>query len=563
MNNQDNQAAQKSNQFVGLLNLESFELSQRVANMLAHSTLVPEQYRAVIKVKVGKDQWGNIQYREEPNPSGLSNCIIALNMSQRMGADALMVMQNLYLIEGRPSWSSQFIMGAINSCGRFGHLRYHVAKLGEKTVEYTETFWENNNKRTANKKLTINDQSCIAWTVEKGTTIPNFSIEDLQEHGDVYHCCKHYGIPILESSEITIEMAVKEGWFQKKGSKWQTMPEQMLKYRASSFFGRVYAPELLMGLRSAEEEQDAIVDVTPEPEVKNTTGQVRALKQKILAAKTGNDLDKLEGELAELSESDWPEVNKLFNAQRDKLQGEIVDAEFVEEEVLKAEPVVQQEPEKNQPERKQTQAVESENVQKPASKDAEKLSSIAIRKEYLLKMNKVETLAELNEIHSSFLANDGLTGTHLSYLKDTYTQLKQKFTPPVKEEPKATVAGPDPIKSNSVKAGLERMIAEAKDVVSLEAEVARTIKGNESKLTKEHNQAVLMAYAHRKEVLLQQDIFEDGLSLVDTYLQSIDQAESIDRLNEIMSDPAVNSLPDDETAQINNAYDRRYAELQG
>ena len=51
-------------------------------------------------------------------------------MSQRMGADALMVMQNLYLIEGRPSWSSQFIMGAINSCGRFGPLRYHVAKLG-------------------------------------------------------------------------------------------------------------------------------------------------------------------------------------------------------------------------------------------------------------------------------------------------------------------------------------------------------------------------------------------------------------------------------------------------
>ena len=191
------------------------------------------------------------------------------------------------------------------------------------------------------------------------------------------------------------------------------------------------------------------------------------------------------------------------------------------------------------------------------------MSSIAIRKEYLLKMNKAETLAELNEIHSSFLANDGLTGTHLSYLKDTYTQLKQKFTPPVKEEPKATVAGSDPIKSNSLKAGLERMIAEAKDVVSLEAEVARTIKGNESNLTMEHNQAVLMAYAHRKEVLSQQDIFEDELSLVDSYLQSIEQAESIDRLNEIMSDPAVNSLPDDETAQINNAYDRRYADLQG
>ena len=103
---------------VGLLNLEAFELSQRIAKMLASSTLVPEQYRAVIKVKAGKDQFGNMTYRDEENPNGLSNCVIALNMANRMGADPLMIMQNLYLIEGRPSWSSQFIMASINSCGR-------------------------------------------------------------------------------------------------------------------------------------------------------------------------------------------------------------------------------------------------------------------------------------------------------------------------------------------------------------------------------------------------------------------------------------------------------------
>lgn len=293
------------------------------------------------------------------------------------------------------------------------------------------------------------------------------------------------------------------------------------------------------------------------------------IKRGILTAKSPAHLDVMEEQVMDhANKEERKQLMILIKAQGQKFQpvGEVTvskkpeqtktDDESIKEyqELLaEIEKTPLQEPEHKQP----------ENPQKTASKDAEKLSSIAIRKEYLLKMNKVETLAELNEIHSSFLANDGLTGTHLSYLKDTYTQLKQKFTPPVKEEPKATVAGPDPIKSNYVKAGLEQMIAEAKDVVSLEAEVARTIKGNESKLTKEHNQAVLMAYAHRKEVLSQQDIFEDELSLVDTYLQSIDQAESIDRLNEIMSDPAVNSLPDDETAQINNAYDRRYAELQG
>jgi hypothetical protein len=152
-------------------------------------------------------------------------------------------------------------------------------------------------KNTITKTIKIHDVACVAWATENGTVIPNFSIDDLKQYGSLYKCCKAYGIPLLESSKISIEMAVKEGWYTKNGSKWQTMPEQMLKYRASSFFGRIYAPEILMGLRSAEEEQDNIIDVTPEPEVKNTAGQVRALKQKILAAKSLGDLDKLEVKL--------------------------------------------------------------------------------------------------------------------------------------------------------------------------------------------------------------------------------------------------------------------------
>ena len=239
---QRQQAAASANMGVGLLNLEAFELSQRIAKMLSQSTLVPEQYRATVKVKDGKDNYGNWLYRDEPNPNGLSNCIIALNMANRMGADPLMIMQNLYLIEGRPSWSSQFVMAAINSCGRFSALRFEIEDLGEKEVEYTETVWQNRQKQTVHKKITIQNMSCVAFAIERET-------------GER-----------IESSKITMEMAVKEGWYQKNGSKWQTMPEQMLRYRAASFFGRVYAPELLMGLRTQEEEQDAIIDITPEPE---------------------------------------------------------------------------------------------------------------------------------------------------------------------------------------------------------------------------------------------------------------------------------------------------------
>ena len=37
------------------------------------------------------------------------------------------------------------------------------------------------------------------------------------------------------------------------------MPEQMLKYRAATFFGRQYIPDLLLGVQTSEE----IVDITP------------------------------------------------------------------------------------------------------------------------------------------------------------------------------------------------------------------------------------------------------------------------------------------------------------
>jgi hypothetical protein len=281
-------------QSIGLLNLEAFELSQRIAKMLSTSSLVPEQYRQTIKVKAGKDADGNMQFREEANPNGLANCVIALNMASRLNADPLMVMQNLYLIEGRPAWSSQFIMAAINSCGRFSALRFDIQDLGEKEVEYTETVWENRIKKTVTKKIKVKNMSCVAFAVERET-------------GER-----------IESSKITIEMAVKEGWFTKNGSKWQTMPEQMLRYRAASFFGRVYAPELLMGLRSSEEEQERVViDVTP-VEKEGSKINVAQFKRKILAAKTIDELDDLTAQL-ESDGGNHGDLEKLINAQVDKL----------------------------------------------------------------------------------------------------------------------------------------------------------------------------------------------------------------------------------------------------
>ena len=64
-----------------------------------------------------------------------------------------------------------------------------------------------------------------------------------------------------------MQMADAEGWTKKNGSKWKTMPELMLSYRAATFFGRMYCPDLLMGMQTADEVED--IQASKEPEFKD------------------------------------------------------------------------------------------------------------------------------------------------------------------------------------------------------------------------------------------------------------------------------------------------------
>jgi len=215
---------------MSLLTGSGFDQIQRVARALSASTLVPVQYRAFTEVK----EYGKV-IGHEPNSAGLPNCIVALNMAHRMGADPLMVMQNLYIIEGRPSWSSQFVIAAINSCGRFSPLRFEMSEPGKpQEITYTATVWKNKQKVDEVRKVKVQHQTCRAWVIEKET-------------GDR-----------LDGPTVSIQMAIDEGWLTKNGSKWLTMPDIMLRYRAAAMLGRLYAPELLMGLQTREEHDDYI-----------------------------------------------------------------------------------------------------------------------------------------------------------------------------------------------------------------------------------------------------------------------------------------------------------------
>lgn len=514
MNAQTQISAAPQMNSVGLLNLESFELSQRIAKMLSSSTLVPEQYRATIQKKAGKDEYGNQLWREDPNPSGLSNCIIALNMSNRMGADPLMVMQNLYLVNGRPSWSSQFIMAGINSSGRFSALRFELEDLGEKEVEYTETIWENRKPKKVSKIVKIHDYSCVAWAIERETS------------------------ERLESSKITIEMAVKEGWYTKDGSKWQTMPEQMLRYRAASFFGRVYAPELLMGLRSAEEEQDRIIDVTPD-KVVSEQADANQLKREILGAKSPAALDEAEGKVLMLSDdAKREELLKLISAQAKKFQpATAAVSEKKPEQVKEEAPLAEAAP-------------------------AKKPTSTEVKRDYLIKINGAESIADLNELHEQFIINESLTGPHLAHLKDAYTQAKKNLKseqPPVQEAPVV-----NEIKSNGIAGGLKASIQDTANLDALTA-IAQTIRDSKPKLTQDHLNDVLNVYAARKKFLEdQQDMFAGvpEVSFFDSALTRIRNAKSQDDINEVYADPAFDELSGENRERLDKEAQQRESELQ-
>ncbi|MDR0215943.1 MAG: hypothetical protein LBJ15_18370 [Comamonas sp.] len=247
------QAATAPAVLMGFNSLESFEFLQRSAKAFSNSTMVPPAYQAMITKGYGQ------RATVEPNPAAVSNCMIALDMAQRLQANPLMVMQNLHIIEGRPSWSSQFIIAAINSCGRFSPLRFDLQWLDDMDANYSTFEWVDGRKVEQKHTVRIRNARCVAWAVERGTTIPQFSLEDLKAHGSIYRCCKHYGIPIIESPPVTMEMAVNEGWYSKNGSKWRSMPDLMMQYRTAAFFGRIYAPELLMGLPTDDEVRDVFV----------------------------------------------------------------------------------------------------------------------------------------------------------------------------------------------------------------------------------------------------------------------------------------------------------------
>jgi len=164
-----------------------FEHMQRVCRVYAASKVVPAQFQ------------GN-----------LPDCMIAFELAHRMHANVFMLMQSMYVIQGKPGLEAKLVIALVNMRGPFrGPIQYSF-------------------KRDSNGKAL----ACTAFGVHKAT-------------GD--RC----------ESTVTWEIVEKEGWSKKTGSKWLTMPEQMFMYRSAAWLARAYCPEVIMGMHTTDELDDS------------------------------------------------------------------------------------------------------------------------------------------------------------------------------------------------------------------------------------------------------------------------------------------------------------------
>jgi hypothetical protein len=164
---------------------QSHDIMIEKAKLLAHSDLLPPAFQ------------------KKP-----ANILVALDIAKELGLNPLMVMQNIYIIHGKPSFSSSFILALLH-----------------RSQDY----------RSIDFQFEDEDKKCRVVATKKDGVVS-------------------------KGPWISLEIARLEGWLSKPGSKWKTMPDLMLRYRAATFFCRTCAPHLLFGFQSSDEVMDIAKD---------------------------------------------------------------------------------------------------------------------------------------------------------------------------------------------------------------------------------------------------------------------------------------------------------------
>lgn len=228
--------------------VQRFELEQRKAKAFSLSAFFPKHL-------LGQGQ--------NATQISVANATIVYDIAYRMNLSPLEVAQSIFIIHGKPSFETKFLVARLNSSGLLkGRLNTIISDDGQSAY-------------------------CEAIDAETGA--------------------------VLRGTTITMDMAKREGWLSKNGSKWQTMPTLMLKYRAQSFFINEFFPEVRLGLRTKEEVQD-IVEVEEATEPKTDLNQLLngTISKTENAPENATVKENLTVEPIEVEiESDYP-VEKLY-----------------------------------------------------------------------------------------------------------------------------------------------------------------------------------------------------------------------------------------------------------
>lgn len=143
----------------------------------------------------------------------VAHCFQVIEMSKHLGVPEMIAFQHCYIIHGKASFSAVFMISCFNTCGRFTPINYEFMGEGD-------------------------TRSCRATTT-------------IRETGE-----------LVVGPEVSIATAKADGWYSKAGSKWKTIPELMLRYRAASWLVKTVAPEIAVGLSESGEVMDEPVTLT-------------------------------------------------------------------------------------------------------------------------------------------------------------------------------------------------------------------------------------------------------------------------------------------------------------
>lgn len=212
--------------------LHAFTIGQRMAQVLASSSIVPNEYR----------QWVMRGSVYEENPSAVGNCFIALELANRLNISPLTVMQQVDMIHGRPALRGKLMIALVNGSRHFAHdLRFecsHAKHLATIDAEIEQRLGAGEPLEAIDKLHASaaairlrDDYGYRAWTTSRDGTV-------------------------LYGPWITWKLVKAEGWSAKKDSKWGTIPELMFQYRAASWWSSLHATHITLGLYESEELRD-------------------------------------------------------------------------------------------------------------------------------------------------------------------------------------------------------------------------------------------------------------------------------------------------------------------